>query len=350
MGKTIVGVDISSTEIRAAELDGALKDRPALVRYHAVALPPGAVHRGEVLEPKTVATAFKRLWSTGKFSTRDIVLGVGNARVLARELTVPRMPIDSIRESLPFHVQEMLPFPTKDALLDFYPISESTDANGPVVNGLLVATLKSVVVANVGAATLAGLNPVNVDLVPFALSRVLQRGARSAGTVAIVDVGANTSTVVVTVNGVPQFVRIIANGGDDLTNALVTRLGMPAESAEQSKRAMGLSGQNAGPGIVDAASITFDVTSHLIGSLRDTLSYYASTRPGDLIDRIILSGRGASLRGFREALSDYTRLSVVMGDPLDSVTIARGADRSLQAVGPNASLSVAIGLAMDNAA
>jgi len=351
VGKTIVGVDISAREIRAAEVDGALKARPSLVRYHTVPLPPGAVVRGEVVEAKTVASALKRLWSTGKFTTKDIVLGVGNSRVLARELSMPKMPLENIREALPFHVQEMLPFPAKDALLDFYPISESNEGGGVVINGLLVAALKSAVAANVSAATMAGLNTVNVDLSPFALVRVLQRGgARGGGTVAIIEVGANTSTVVVSSNGVPQFVRIIPNGGDDLTNALATRLNMAPDLAERTKRATGLTTPPGGPGIVDPATVALEVTSTLVVNIRDTLHYYATSRPNDVISSIVLTGGGSSLRGFREALSDYTRLSATVGDPLASVALGRTADKSIQAIGPEASLSVAIGLAVGNAA
>ena len=38
--------------------------------------------------------------------------------------------------------------------------------------GLLIAAVKDVVLANVKAVQLAGLNPVEVDLIPFALSRI----------------------------------------------------------------------------------------------------------------------------------------------------------------------------------
>lgn len=349
MGKTIVGVDISANGIRAAELDGSLRAKPSLVKYHAVALPPGAVVKGEVSQPRTVADALKQLWSAGKFGTKNVVLGVGNSRVLARDLSVPKMPLNLIRESLPFHVQEMLPFPTKDALLDFYPISESTDESGPVVNGLLVAALKSAVQGNIEAVRLAGLNTVNVDLIPFALSRVLLRGARTAGTAAMIDVGASTTTVVISTHGVPQFVRLIPNGGDDLTNALSSRLRLSVEAAERTKRTVGLS-TGRGGGEDDGSAIVYELTGQLITSLRDTLNYFAGSRPTDPVSRVVLSGGGSTLSGFREALSEYTRLPVSAGDPFETVTMGRMADKSIQSVGNVSSLSVAIGLAMGNAA
>src|SRR6478609_7394869 len=172
MASSIVGVDIGNGMIRAVEVADAAKPKPTILRHAELPLPEGAVSRGEVLEPNTVAGALRSLWSKGGFKTREVVLGMGNQRVLARDLTMPLMSIERVRESLPFHVQDMLPVPVADALLDFYPVSYGQSESGPVVNGLLIAAVKDAVLANVRAAELAGLTPVDVDLIPFALSRV----------------------------------------------------------------------------------------------------------------------------------------------------------------------------------
>jgi type IV pilus assembly protein PilM len=349
MAKTIVGIDISANGLRAVEVADATRARPTLVRHHEVPLPVGAVNRGEVVEPRTVATALKQLWSAGGFKSKDVVLGIGNSRVLARDLTVPKMSLSRIRESLPFQVQEMLPFPTEDALLDFYPISEGTTETGPVVNGLLVAAVKEAVLGNVTSVQLAGLNPIEVDLVPFALSRILLRGTNGAGTTAIIDVGGSTTTVIVSTAGVPQFVRIIPTGGDDLTNALASRLGLTVEQSEALKRSLGLNIAATSPEQGQAISIMYEVTSELITSLRNTLSYFAGARQADAVSRIVLTGGGANLRGFGEALSEFTRLPVVPGAILETIEVSKKIDRpALDNKG--SSLAVALGLALGSGA
>lgn len=349
MPKTIVGIDISASSIRAVELSDASKTRPTLVRHHEIQLPPGAVNRGEVMEPRTVATALKQLWSAGGFKAKDVVLGIGNSRVLARDLTVPKMSIAQIRESLPFQVQEMLPFPAENALLDFYPISEGVGDSGPVINGLLVAAIKEAVLGNVTAVQLAGLNPIEVDLLPFALIRVLLRGEQAIGTTAIIEVGGSTTTVVVATNSIPVFVRIIPTGGDDLTAAISTKLGISVERAEELKCSKGLRAPIVTIEDQQVVSTIYEVTSELITSLRNTLSYFAGSRPGDVVARVVLTGGGALLSGFGEALSEFTRLPVTLGSPLEAVQIPRRLEGD--AVRNNAgSLAVAIGLAMGSAA
>lgn len=346
MANNIVGVDIGSSSLRAVEVAGATRVKPTIVRYHEVPLPQGAASAGEVREPHTVASAFKRLWSTGGFKSKDIVLGMGNQRVIARDLVVPRSPLKQIRESLPFLVQDMLPVPVAEAVLDFYPIAE-VDDNGPAVSGLLVAAIKEAVMTNITAARMAGLSPVHVDLIPFALTRVHRMSGVSRGTVAIVDIGESTSTVVVLAGGVPEFVRIIPAGGGLLTTALAERLSIAPEGAEQIKRRLGTAGAIVTPEAQAAMETVYEISRELITSVRNTLSYYTSARPGRIIDRILLSGGGAQLHGFADALAEFTRLPLVAGEPFGGVALARGAARG---VASDRSMTVALGLALGTAA
>jgi type IV pilus assembly protein PilM len=320
----IVGLDIGYASVRGVEVSDAATNRPTLVRYHEVPLPEGAVNRGEVLEPNTVASALKLLWSTSGFKSKNVVLGIGNHRVVARDLTVPKMSLKLIREALPFQAQDMISVPVVDALLDFYPLSESDGKEGPQVNGLLVAAVKEAVQRNVHAVELAGLNPAGVDLTAFALSRAIFRGAPTGDAVVQVDVGAGTTTVVIAYGGVPQFVRLIPTGGADLTQALMQKLDLTAEDAEALKRTIGLAPTT--PDNALASQIIRELTTELLNSLRNTVNYFVNTRNDVPVIRIVLTGGGASLGGFANALSAITRLPVVSPDSSQSIGLGKGVD------------------------
>jgi type IV pilus assembly protein PilM len=349
MATRIVGLDIGRDVVRAVEVENATKARPVAVRYAEIALPPESVRSGEVREVNTVAAAIRRLWAIGGFKTKDVVLGMGNQRVLARDLTVPRMSLAQIRESLPFQVQEMLPVPVHDALLDFYPISEGTGEQGPVVHGLLIAAIKDSVLANVNAVRLAGLTPVHVDLIPFALSRVLVKGNFSRGTVAVIDIGASTTNVVIATAGVPQFVRMIPAGGEDITRALVNGLEFAPLQAEGFKRQRGLAAM-AGESPADhrATEVIRESTNELLTGLRNTVNYFSNTRPSEPIQAIVLSGGGARLGGLAQALGDMTRTPVVPADPFGAVELSSTLRKS--GAGGDGSMTVALGLALGSAA
>ncbi len=345
MATSVVGVDIGSSSVRAVELRGADKARPVLLRYHEVPLPEGAVHRGEVVEPYTVGATLKKLWAEGGFKSKNVVLGMGNQRVLARDLSIPKMSAGQIRESLQFHVQDMLPVPVADAVLDFYPISESAGEDGPMVDGLLIAAVKDAVLGNVRAVQYAGLTAVEVDLIPFALNRLLIGRPQLKGTMALIDVGADTTSVVIAVDGVPHFVRIIPAGGKDVTRAVGAGLDVDSDQAEKLKRTVGLSAVPADQQEHRTREVVVAVTGELLTSLRNTVSYFANTRSQQPVQQILLSGGGAQLPGFAKALANITRTPVADADPFGCVGWPRGSKaKQLQQGRP--SIAVALGLAL----
>jgi type IV pilus assembly protein PilM len=365
--RSVVGLDIGTTAVRAVELSTAGKAKPTLLRFHEVALDEGAVSRGEVIEPEIVATALKKLWSEGGFKSKNVVLGMGNQHIFARDLTVPKMPLDQIRDSLPFQVQNMLQVPLADSLLDFYPISESVGEHGPMINGLLIAAEKNSILENIRAVERAGLTAVEVDLIPFALNRLLISQPQVKGIVALINVGASTTNILVAQDGVPQFVRIIPAGGDDLTQGLRVGLEIASHRAEELKRSLNLgvvspvadesgyeSSQCTCPLCIEALAPHGDpqakeilqaVTGELLNGLRNTVKYFTSIRPQDPVEQILICGGGSQLSGFTKALAEMVRIPVITADPFNSITIARKAN-SEKYPDKASSMAVALGLAL----
>jgi type IV pilus assembly protein PilM len=143
MAKGRIGLDIGSTAVRAVELVGSPL---TVVRASQVALPPGAVESGEVRDPGAVSDALKKLWSEGGFKGRQVWLGVGNQRVVVREISLPYLPDKELRSSLGFQVQEFIPMPVDDAVLDYDPIGEFEQEDRRMLRMLLVAAQRGMVI------------------------------------------------------------------------------------------------------------------------------------------------------------------------------------------------------------
>jgi type IV pilus assembly protein PilM len=324
MGGTVVGLDIGNASVRAVEVQGYDGAKPSIVRSAELPLPEGAVRRGEVIEVATVSTALRRLWSTGGFKTKNVVLGMGGARVFARDFAVPRGSLSAIRESLPFLVQDHLPVPVAEAILDFYPIAEQP-GDTPMIAGLLVAGTTEAITANVASAINAGLRPLHVDFVPFAMTRAISPVRSSRGRDVLVSIGATTTNIVVVHDGVPQYVRMILNGADDITRAIATRLQWSPDQAEAAKRAVGMGGPMARAEDRPVLEIIYEVVGELLTNINSTLSYYATAKPAAPVQRILLTGGGAQLIGLPKALGDLTGLPVVLAEPLATVPTSRSA-------------------------
>ena len=343
-GRTAIGLDIGTSGVRAAELSFG-KDGVTLDKFGQVAVPDGAVRDGEVIDAEAVAGAIRQLWAATHFSHKKVVLGVANQRVIVRQVELPQMPEADLKKALPFQVQDFLPMPVEQAVLDFHPL-ETVQSNGHAfIRGLLVAASRDTVLANVSCAQRAGLTPTMVDLTSFAVLRsVGKRGDMDVETEAIVDIGARVTNIIVHTAGVPRFVRILLMGGQDITDTVAERLGVPLSEAEGLKQQLGVAG--GGPELANASRAVESTTQGFVDEVRGSLDYYAASNPSHPVERLVLSGGGSQLRGLTDRLGQATRLPIVAGNPMSSLHIGRTGldDAQLAIVQPLAAVPVGLAL------
>jgi type IV pilus assembly protein PilM len=227
MAKTQVALEITETSVRAVEL--TIGRAPVLVAAGEVALPEGAAKDSEILDRDAVAVALQRLWADARISSREVVLGVGNRRILVREHSTLLTNPAHIRQSLPFEVQDRLPVPVDQAVLDFVPTRQ--DEGG--VHGLLVAAVAEHMEELVGALDHAKLRATSIDLVAFGYSRALATLTPPGQTGLFLAIGEHTTHIVIATDGIPRFVRvvpldIVAPAEDPVLGSPTTDLAIPA--------------------------------------------------------------------------------------------------------------------------
>jgi type IV pilus assembly protein PilM len=346
----VVGLDIGTSGVRAAELTLG-KGGATLERFGQVALPEGAVRVGEVVDVAAVAQAVKQLWAQAKFTTKKVVVGVANQRVIVRQVDLPWLPESELRKSLAFQVQDVLPMPVEEAILDFHPLGEFTNDGGARMQRvLLVAASREMVGSTLEVVEAAGLTPEMVDLTSFAVLRSLV--SSDAGSLngfqaeALVDIGANVTNIVVHEGGVPRFVRILTIGGGDITSAVSERLGVPGDQAEAVKQQTGLS---VSPATTDGHPAQRAIEASggaFIEEVRGSLDYFMAQPGAVRIGRVLLSGGGSRLAGLAERLSAATRLPVQVARPMAALKIGKTGLTPEQLAYVEPFVVVPVGLAM----
>jgi type IV pilus assembly protein PilM len=346
MPKSRIGLDIGSTAVRAVELVGSPL---SVVRASQVALPPGAVESGEIRDPAAVAEALKKLWSDGGFKGRQVWLGVGNQRVVVREIALPYLPENELRSSLGFQVQEFIPMPVDDAVLDYNVIGEFEQEDRRMLRMLLVAAQRSMVEFVVQAVSAAKLQPMEIDLIPFALVRSV--GATDAaldleeGTVeeAVVDIGAHVTNIVVHARGETRFVRILPSGGRDVTMAIARSAGVEDDIAERLKRGEQV---DDGPAPQQIRQAALQRAAAFVDEVRSSLEFYTAQAKDARIGRVLVTGGGSRLEGLFELMRQ--RIPV----PVDPGAVFSHVPHQLDPADVAAAeplLAVAIGLALPEA-
>jgi type IV pilus assembly protein PilM len=369
MPSTVVGVDIGSSGVRAAEFRSSSRG-PVLRKFATTPLPAGAVKSGVVIDGAAVTTALKTLWAEAKFSTKTIVFGTGSQGALVRQMDLDWMPPADFKKALRYQVDDALPMPVDEANLDYH-LLEELDVPGAhpgetrrIARILLVAASREVVDSSVKAAAAAGLRVIRADLVPFALIRA-RKGTDAGATQseALVDIGASTVTVVVHRGGQPLFVRIIpAMGGDAITSALQLRYTWSYDDAERTKVVVGLPPRDTAALEHPAQQVIAEQVAGLAREIKTTLNFFlesgtehagaqsgaqhSGADPDTSLARVVLSGGGSLLGRLPEALQD------ALGVPVEPLLLADAlrTTRKLQLDEHQASsLAVAAGLCLGGA-
>jgi type IV pilus assembly protein PilM len=388
VARTRIGVDVGSTAVRVAEV--AAGDIPVVVRAAQVPLPPGVVEAGEIRQPEAVAEALRELWSKSGVKSKQVYLGVGNQRVVVREVALPWLPEKELRDTLGFQVQEFIPMASDEAVLDFDPLGEMDQGGRRMVRILLVAAHKPMVNALVEAALAAKLDPQGIDLTPFAVIRAVGTGDEgldldSSGDEAIVDIGAQVTSICVHDRGVTRFVRMLPSGGRDITLALAAGLSVDEDVAERLKRGDSIealtqvepsAGEPAielpppadslpvdGPPVdtlpveaprgvpaalldpTEVRQLALTRAGSFVDEVRSSLEFYTAQMPNAQIGRVLVVGGGSRLDGLLELLQERLPVPVDRGRLFERAKseIELSAEASAEA---EAVLSVAVGLAI----
>ena len=346
MPKLRVGLDIGSTAVRAAEVSVG-GGQASVLRAAQVKVAEGAVENGEVRQPEAVAEALRELWAVGKFKSKQVVMGVGNQRVVVREIGLPWLPEKELRDSLGFQVQEFIPMSVDEVVLDFDTLGEFEQEGRRMIRILLVAAQRVMVDAVVAAADGAKLEPVGLDLVPFALVRAVGASdvgmdLEEAGDEAVIDVGSHVTNICVHARGITRFVRILPSGGRDVTLAIARTLGVEDEVAERLKKAEDVAGA---PPLEEVRRTALSRAGSFVDEIRSSLEFYTAQAQGARIGRVLITGGGSKLEGLLDLLAERIPVPVERGHVFQRAVPKLELDeRALAEAEPV--LAVAIGLAI----
>ncbi|MCU1659193.1 MAG: type pilus assembly protein PilM [Pseudonocardiales bacterium] len=339
-----IGLDIGATSVRAAILaPGTLEGRPS-VTVHGLGkmeLPPGAVVNGIVSDQAALTAALKHLWQVHKFECRNVILGIASQQVLVRDMQMPKLTPQQRAKALPFQAREIVALPMDQVILDFTPLGEP-DPESEMQSGLLIATPRQPVIAAVQAVERAGLKVARVDLSSFAALRAIADEHLSVE--AVVDLGAHMTTIVVHNQGIPKLVRTVCRGGQELTEQLADRIGMSPLDAEAAKRDVGLEGSGEVSRVLDEA------LRPLMSEIRTSIGYFRSMNDGAVLERISLTGGGATLRGLPEALTTQLGVTTRVMDAMQHIRNRHASKHVRAELDEPWTSAVSIGLAMGAAA
>lgn len=329
----IIGIDIGSSSIKVAQFKRD-KNTLSLVNFGVVPTPEGSIDEGKIVKGDVISEALGSLLLLNSFVGKRVSASVSGQLVTVKQITVdeiPRQPLDDI---VKWEMEKHISYPIEEAVFDYQVLSRfQTDEGGIRANCLVATAPLDIVNALVGVIRKTQLEPVFIEVEPFAELRLVdyvayKRPDLDAKTIVMVNIGSAMTSINVADQSMIRLTRMISIGGMRISQAIASALNIGMERAEELKReSVNVDPDvnlEAGSEAERATSAALPVIDELVLEIRRSLNYYTTRFESDRPLHVILSGGTANLKGianYIEVSAGFTvemnrlLLDVAMYDP-----------------------------------
>jgi len=338
--KTIVGLDIGSSSIKAVELK---KARGGITVTHLGMEPLASdiVVDSMIVDSGSVASAITKIFLENNIKSKAVATSVSGHSVIVKKIPMQTMTDAELSDVIQQEAAQHIPFDIADVNIDYQILSDETP--GPQMDVLLVAVKKDKILNYTNVLSLAGKAPAVVDIDAFALQNCYEYNYEPApgSTVALLNLGASVMNINIVKGSMPLFTRDVSVGGHQYTDSLQKELDLSFDDAESLKL-----GAKVGTVSEDAKlPILQQVTEIIVLEIQKTFDFFRATAPGEHIERIYLAGGSSKVPGLIEALRQEFSLPVEVLNPFQRIEPPMGPGAEL--IDKNAAqLAVAVGLAL----
>jgi type IV pilus assembly protein PilM len=339
----VVGIDISTTAVKLLELNRAGKGY-RVESYGIEPLPEKAVEDKNILQVEVVGEAIGRVVKRAGIKVQHAAVAVAGPSVITKVITMDGgMSDEDMKQQIESDPVQYLGQEIEEINLDFQVIGPN-EKEPDRVDVLLAAVRSETLEARLTVLEMAGLKARVVDIEKFALENALAMVAKNIpelqenDTLALIEVGATTTSMNVLGNQKIVYTHEEVFGGKQLTEQIKTQYGLSYEEANLAKREGNL-----------PEGYENDVLEPFRDEMAQQISrmvqyYYAASSYGEL-SHILIAGGCASIPGILEKVINKVGGAASVVNPFAQMSISpRVGKKALQADAP--ALMIACGLAL----
>ncbi|MDO8435792.1 MAG: type IV pilus assembly protein PilM [bacterium] len=349
------GLDISDLSIKAVQL-AKKKSGFEIVSFGSAQLKEGAIRAGEIKNENTLSDAIRKALAETKgkkIKAKNVVASLPEEKAFLQVIQMPRLPEEDLKSAVIYEAENYIPLPMEEVYLDtqiILPLKNHLDH----YDILIAALARKTVDSYYSCIEKAGLKPRVLEIESLAIARALAKDGVAKSPLLLIDLGATKTSFIVFSGTAVRFTSSIPVSSQKLTEAIARTLKIDLAEAEKIKIEYGLeaitrkkSGEIFDALIPPLTDLVEQIKKHL-SFYRDHSSHEHLSPNGAVIEKILLCGGGANLKGLPDFLSSELGLPVELGNPL--INILPEDKKAISSLSFEASLSyaTALGLALRN--
>ncbi len=337
-GRT-VGIDIGQRDIRVVQLKGGR--RPVMESWVLLEKEKGNYEAGR-WRPD-LAQEMKLAFQINGIKGKRAAVSLPDAMVNLYYRKLPSMPAHELANAVLWEVRKELTFPADDVVVDHISLGSVSEGSGTMMAYLVAVTRKKPLEDLCRSLAGLGLKLNCLEFSTMAQISCLRVLENTHGTIALVDIGASQTNLVVLKEGEVRFLRVISQGGDSITENISHATGLSWWEADKLKLSGVTPGNDGDPEVVRALQQGLE---SIVDEVYQTFHFYSAERREGGVDRLVISGGGGMMTGIAGFFQEILGLPTQVIDPFSGVSVSgkiRDRDR-MESSG--ARVATALGLAL----
>gem|GEM_PF-155597 len=349
----ILSIDIGFTNTKIVHVRKRNGKTLKVMNFAMEETPYGCIKNGIISDMGGIAENLKRTVEENRMSERNVKIVVSaGSNIISKVIFAKKVEQKILEAEIRHEIKKQMPFDICDQKL-FYRITGEIENNKSVYYRVLLTVVPNETINNyVRLLRLLNFRPLSIEIPFSSVARFFSKGVKVAdkdkwnfskmfveleqGSTVVVDLGSETTNLSILNNGTLEFNRIILAGGRNLDEIIGRKLKIKREAAEEYKKIYGISeviSENESP-VNKIEKVTNECIRYYIReifeNIKRSIKFYVNNCGGQSVDRIVLIGGGAGLKGLTKFVEEITGLPVYTVDMMDfsNIEFASNLDKS----------------------
>lgn len=318
MATKVLGIEIGERLVKVCEtnMGPGVRKVSACLMFQT---PPNAVADGEIRDPEALMTALKENLNRNGIKNRKVVFTISSGRIAIREVTIPPVKENKIKAVVEANAPEYFPVDMSNYHITYSLQERKTTGEDAGCRLLVMAAPIAILEGYFRLAVLMGFSVQAVDYGGNSQFRLLET-FHTDGVTMYVDINGTYSITTVLKKNKLLMQRTFPSGVDDFVLAYMS--GTDKDESDYLATLKELSSDYFTPEgretlLLDDLN---ENLSRLVGNITRIADYFNSSNWETPIERLVLTGVGASVTGLKDAVVEASGINVSVMTKLDKVS------------------------------
>ncbi len=351
MAKKVLSIEIGQQVTKAVVTD-YLKKNPHVYNAFSFDTPADAMEDGYVRQKEAIANLLRNQIKENGVKERDVVFSIASSKIASREIVVPFVPENKLKDLVHATAQEYFPVNMDEYTLAYNVLDVVKEKDKKSLKLLLLAAPDTLIQNYYALADDIGVHIESLDYYGNGSMQVLQKHIGSGYNVCV-QIGSLNTMVSVMREGQQIMQRTIPYGTNTILDAMIEQQALEVHNRDEamdllcrdniiytsldyddieSVRSTRMTEDQYSRSRYDAGArrVVTDAVGSILLSVIRVVDYFNSKYPESRLMSVYITGMGVKIRGIDALFEKEMDLPVRRLEKLTNITFSRGFARSLQ--------------------